>query len=177
VPEGAIRRAVSVALTAPAPHHTRPVRFVHVRDRRQALLDAMRAKWRADLAADGWSEDRVERRVRRGDLLYGATEIVLPFLVREGSHTYSDEYRTRAERTMFTIAGGAAVQGLLVALAAEGIGSCWVSSTIFCADVVREVLELPQEWEPLGAVAVGYPADAPLTPRPPRDLPDGLLER
>jgi coenzyme F420-0:L-glutamate ligase/coenzyme F420-1:gamma-L-glutamate ligase len=177
VPEGAIRRAVSVALTAPAPHHTRPVRFVHVRDRRQALLDAMRAKWRADLAADGWSEDRVERRVRRGDLLYGATEIVLPFLVREGSHTYSDEYRTRAERTMFTIAGGAAVQGLLVALAAEGIGSCWVSSTIFCADVVREVLELPEEWEPLGAVAVGYPADAPLTPRPPRDLPDGLLER
>jgi coenzyme F420-0:L-glutamate ligase/coenzyme F420-1:gamma-L-glutamate ligase len=177
VPEGAIRRAVSVALTAPAPHHTRPVRFVHVRDRRQALLDAMRAKWRADMAADGWSEDRVERRVRRGDLLYGATEIVLPFLVREGSHTYSDEYRTRAERTMFTIAGGAAVQGLLVALAAEGIGSCWVSSTIFCADVVREVLELPQEWEPLGAVAVGYPADAPLTPRPPRDLPDGLLER
>lgn len=177
VPTDAIRRAVSVALTAPAPHHTRPVRFVHVRDRRDALLDAMRTKWRSDLAADGWSPSRIEKRVKRGDLLYGATEIVLPFLVREGAHTYSDAYRTEAERTMFTIAGGAAVQGLLVALAADGIGSCWVSSTIFCADIVRETLDLPENWEPLGAVAVGYPADAPLTPRPPRDMPDALLER
>ena len=177
VPTPAIRRAVSVALTAPAPHHTRPVRFVHVRERRAALLDAMRVKWRADLAADGWHPERIDRRVRRGDLLYGATEIVLPFLVREGAHTYADPSRTEAERTMFTIAGGAAVQGLLVALAAEGIGSCWVSSTIFCADVVREVLELGEEWEPLGAVAVGYPADAPLSPRPPRDFPEALLER
>jgi dehydro coenzyme F420 reductase / coenzyme F420-0:L-glutamate ligase / coenzyme F420-1:gamma-L-glutamate ligase len=177
VPTEALRRAVSVALTAPAPHHTRPVRFVHVRARREALLDAMRTKWRSDLAADGWSPTRIDKRVSRGDLLYGATEIVLPFLIREGSHTYSDPDRTSAERTMFTIAGGAAVQGLLVALAAEGIGSCWVSSTIFCADIVREVLDLEENWEPLGAVAIGYPADAPLSPRPPRDLPDGLLDR
>ncbi|MET0133129.1 MAG: coenzyme F420-0:L-glutamate ligase [Kibdelosporangium sp.] len=176
IPADAIKRAVSVALTAPAPHHTRPVRFVHVKERRKELLDAMRAQWRADLAADGWSEDRIDRRVRRGDLLYGATEIVVPFLVREGAHSYSDEQRTEAERTMFTIAGGAAVQGLLVALAAEGIGSCWVSSTIFCAPVVRAVLDLEDTWEPLGAVAVGYPADGPLSPRPARDDSDSFLE-
>jgi coenzyme F420-0:L-glutamate ligase/coenzyme F420-1:gamma-L-glutamate ligase len=179
VDEAALRRAVGTALTAPAPHHTRPVRFVHLADRarRARLLDAMRAAWRADLHGDGMSPERVERRVRRGDLLYGATEIVLPFLVLDGAHDYPDARRAGAERVMFTVAGGAAVQGLLVALAAEGLGSCWVSSTIFCAPVVREVLDLPADWEPLGAVAVGHPADGPLTPRPAADPGDRLVVR
>jgi len=167
VDPAALRRAAAAALTAPAPHHTRPVRFVHVREKRAELLAAMRERWEADLRADGWSEDKVARRVARGDLLHRAPEVVLPFLVREGAHDYPDARRAEAERTMFTVAGGAAVQGLLVALAAEGLGSCWVSSTIFCADVVRGVLDLPDGWEPLGAVAVGHPVD-PLTPREPR---------
>ncbi|HEU5475851.1 MAG TPA: coenzyme F420-0:L-glutamate ligase [Actinophytocola sp.] len=179
VDEGALRRAVAAALSAPAPHHTRPVRFVHLADRarRARLLDAMREAWRADLRADGMPAEGVEHRVRRGDLLYGAPEIVLPFLVMAGAHDYPDARRAGAERIMFTVAGGAAVQGLLVALAAEGLGSCWVSSTIFCAPVVREVLELPADWEPLGAVAIGHPAAGPLAPRVPADPADRLVIR
>lgn len=175
----AVRRAVAVALTAPAPHHTRPVQFVWLRDRdrRSRLLAAMRAAWRADLTADGLTPDRIERRVSRGDLLYGATEILLPFLVRDGAHHYPDARRSTAERTMFTVAGGAAVQGLLVALAAEGLGSCWVSSTIFCPDVVRAELDLPASWEPLGAVALGHALDGPHGPREPREAESGLVER
>jgi coenzyme F420-0:L-glutamate ligase/coenzyme F420-1:gamma-L-glutamate ligase len=175
----AMRRAVAAALTAPAPHHTRPVRFVWLRSRplRTKLLDEMRAAWQSDLRGDDFTADQIDRRVARGDLLYGATEIVLPFLVPDGMHTYPDARRNAAEHTMFTIAAGGAVQGLLVALAAEGIGSCWVSSTIFAADVVRSVLDLPADWEPLGAVAVGHPLDGPLSPREPRDLGEGLTER
>lgn len=177
VPEEALRRAVGAALTAPAPHHTRPVRFVWLRDRalRTKLLDTMRTAWLEDLRADGLGEQAAQRRVTRGNLLYEAPELVLPFLVREGAHEYLDERRSTAERQMFTVAGGAAVQGLLVALAAEGLGSCWVSSTMFCPDVVRRELDLPADWEPLGGVAVGYPAQ-PSGPRPPRELDGGLVE-
>lgn len=166
-----IEEAVGEALTAPAPHHTRPVRFVWLRDmqRRTALLDRMKDRWRADLTGDGHPGDAVERRVGRGQILYDATEVIIPFMVPEGAHAYPDAARTAAERTMFTVAAGAAVQALLVALAVREVGSCWIGSTIFAADLVRSELELPQDWEPLGAIAIGYAADSP-GPARPRDL-------
>ena len=170
-----VEAAVGEALTAPAPHHTRPVRFVWVRDHavRTALLDAMKDKWRADLTDDGRPPDSVERRIDRGRLLYDAPELIVPFLVPDGAHAYPDAERTAAERTMFTVAVGAAVQGLLVALAVRGVGSCWIGSTIFAADVARATLNLPADWEPLGAIAIGHPHE-PAEPRPTVPV-DGLL--
>ncbi|MGC2654643.1 MAG: coenzyme F420-0:L-glutamate ligase [Mycobacterium sp.] len=176
VPADHIEGAVAEALTAPAPHHTRPVRFVWLQTAatRRRLLDRMRDKWWADLTGDGKSADAVERRLDRGRILYDAPEVVVPFLVPDGAHTYPDAARTQAENTMFTVAVGAAVQALLVALAVRGVGSCWIGSTIFAADLVRSELRLPGEWMPLGAVAIGYPEEPQQGPRPPAPL-DGLL--
>ncbi|MDA4108938.1 coenzyme F420-0:L-glutamate ligase [Mycolicibacterium holsaticum] len=174
-----IEAAVGEALTAPAPHHTRPVRFVWLqdRDRRTALLDRMKDKWRADLRGDGRPADSVERRVARGQILYDAPEVVIPFMVPDGAHSYPDAERTAAEHTMFTVAVGAAVQALLVGLAVRGVGSCWIGSTIFAPDLVRGALELPDDWHPLGAIAIGYPeGPAPSGPRDPVPT-DGLLVR
>ena len=175
-----IEAAVGEALTAPAPHHTRPVRFVWVRDRdrRTRLLDAMADRWRADLLGDGRPADAVERRVARGRILYDAPELIIPFMVPDGAHEYPDAERTDAEHTMFTVAVGAAVQALLVALAVRDVGSCWIGSTIFAADLVRSQLELPADWEPLGAIAIGHVAEGsvPDGPRPPVPTADLLVQ-
>jgi coenzyme F420-0:L-glutamate ligase/coenzyme F420-1:gamma-L-glutamate ligase len=178
VDPAAVRRAVGMALTAPAPHHSAPVRFVWLRDDdgRARLLDAMAAAWRADLTADGLDEVAIERRVGRGALLRAAPEVVIPFTVPDGAHSYPDARRQAAEQTMFTVAAGAAVQALLVALATEELGSCWIGSTIFAPELVREQLGLPADWRPLGAIAIGH-AVTELSAREPKDHATGLVER
>ncbi|MFI1830896.1 coenzyme F420-0:L-glutamate ligase [Streptomyces sp. NPDC020412] len=178
VDPGAVRRAVAAAVTAPAPHHTTPWRFVLLESAqsRMRLLDAMRDAWIADLRRDGKPEESIAKRVRRGEVLRRAPYLAVPCLVMDGSHHYGDARRDGAEREMFVVATGAGVQNFLVALAGEGLGSAWVSSTMFCRDVVREVLSLPAEWDPMGAVAVGHAAGPP-KPRGPRDAAEFVTVR
>lgn len=172
----ALRRALAAAITAPAPHHTTPWRFVLVAEARERLLDDMRDAWENDLRGDGFTQEQITRRLARGDILRRAPLLVVPCLVGDGMHAYPDPRRSAAEWTMFCVAMGAGVENFLVALAAEGLGSCWVSSTLFVPDLVRTTLDLPADWHPMGAVAVGYPADPP-APRADRDPEDFVVRR
>lgn len=165
VSEASLDDAIRSAATAPAPHHSRPWRFMVLRDEpvRGELLDAMRERWANDLRlTDHMDEASINRRLARGDVLRHAPVIVIPFVdLASGAHSYPDAARGAAERDMFMVSGGAAVQSLMIRLAADGLGTAWISSTMFCGDVVRQVLSLPETCQPLGAVAVGWPASEP----------------
>jgi coenzyme F420-0:L-glutamate ligase/coenzyme F420-1:gamma-L-glutamate ligase len=178
VPRDVVTQAIAAACTAPAPHHTRPWSFV-VLDRapaKRALLAAIADAWRADLRGDGTSEETVERRIARSDAVLGAAPaLIVPFVRFEGAHPYPDEERARAEREMFLLSGGAAIQNLLLALHAQAVASCWISSTLFCQEETRAVLGMEDGWHALGTVACGpMPEGGATGPRPPLTLDDVL---
>lgn len=180
----AIEQAIADAVLAPAPHHSEPFRFIVLRDddprqhaKRLQVLDAMRDAWIADLAGiDGKPADEIDRRVARGNIVRTAPVVIIPIVELDaGAHTYPDARRNAAERDLFMVAGGAAVQNLMIRLAAEGIGSAWISSTMFAPEVVREQFGLTAGAMPLGAVAVGHPAQ-PAKDRPGRRAQDYLID-
>ena len=178
VPREVVAEAVAAACTAPAPHHTRPWRFVALDSApaKRALLGAIAEAWRADLRADATPEEVIERRIARSDAVLGAAPTLIVPLVRfDGAHPYADEGRAGAEREMFLLAAGAAIQTLLLALHDQGYASCWISSTLFCQEETRAVLGLDQGWHALGTVACGpMPEGGADRPRPPIDPVDFL---
>lgn len=179
VPDAVLRAAVEAAASAPAPHHTRPWRFVRPTSAtRRRLLDAMAARWREDLGGDGLETPTIEGRIGRSDaLLRDAPELLLPFVDLEGAHRYPDARRRGAERDLFLLSGGAALQNLQLVLTAHGLGAAWVSATVFCADTVRSVLEVPDNWEPLGLVAIGWPCAPAPSQRAGPEVSELLFER
>ena len=147
VPRPVVADAVAAACTAPAPHHTRPWTFVALdtAPAKRALLGAIAEAWRADLRADATPEEVIERRIARSDAVLGAAPtLIVPFVRFDGAHPYPDEERAGAEREMFLLAGGAAIQTLLLALHDQGYASCWISSTLFCQEETRAVLGLDE---------------------------------
>jgi coenzyme F420-0:L-glutamate ligase/coenzyme F420-1:gamma-L-glutamate ligase len=170
VPREALAEAVC---TAPAPHHTRPWLFVMLErgPARTRLLGAMAEAWRADLRSDDIAEGVIGRRLDLSDALLGEAPVLcVPCVRPRGAHAYADAERAAAEREMFLLSGGAAIQNLMLALHAQGLASCWVSSTLFCKEETREALGLPEEWIPLGSIAVGHPPAGRPADRPALDV-------
>jgi len=160
VDRGELDAIVEAACLAPAPHHSRPWRFVVVDtdDARQALADGMGARWRRDLLADGVPETRIDELVDASHRkLTGAPACVVGCLTWDGLDRYPDERRRRAEWGMALLSLGAAVENLMLAAAERSLASCWVAAPIFCPEEARDALELPEEWLPHALVLVGVP--------------------
>ncbi len=154
-------RLLRAACLAPAPHHTRPWRFVVLEtpDSRRRLADGMGAAWRRDLEEDGAEQDRVEVLLARSrQQIEKAPALVLACLVDEGLCRWPDKRRRRAEWRMAVQSMGCALENVLVAAHAEGLAGHWISAPLFCQDAVRAALDLPSQYEPQALIALGYAA-------------------
>ena len=176
-----VEQLVALACAAPAPHHSRPWRFVHVRTEaaRDRLADAMTGAWRADLESAGESVLAIDGLLRKSQGQLAEPPVLLLACLQLGEvRKWPDKGRRQAERDMFVQSLGAALQNLLLAASEAGLAGYLKGAPLFCAPAVRSALELPHDWEPAFLVLLGYPAeDIEPPPRDPIDVDEFLIER
>jgi F420 biosynthesis protein FbiB-like protein len=159
-----IRSLLEAARWAPSPHNRQPWRFVVLQEAgsRRRLAQAMGERLRLERLADGTDAQAVEADVSRSYArITGAPLAVLLCMSLEQMDRYPDARRSRAERRMAVQGVAMAGQNLLLAAHAAGLGGCWICAPLFAPEVVRQVLELPEDWDPQGLVVLGWPAESP----------------
>lgn len=161
IPSATLLRLLDTATWAPSAHNRQPWRFAVLTKEadKDRLARAMGARLRADRTADGDDPDDIERDVARSYArLTRAPVIIVICTSLIDMDRYPDRQRSRHEWTMATQSTAMAAQNLLLLAYAEGLGACWVCAPLFVSELVKEVLALPEDWEPQGLITLGYPA-------------------
>jgi len=170
-----VEELLRLAVHAPSAHNRQPWRFAVVKDAalKERLAAAMGERLRADRSADGDAREAIDADVARSrGRITKAPVVIVVCMTLEDMDPYSDARRRRAEREMAAQSTAMAVQNLLLAAHAAGLGACWMCAPLFCGDVVREALDLPRAWLPQALVTLGWSADSgkPLSRRPLADV-------
>lgn len=169
----AVESLLTAAIWAPSAHNRQPWRFavIESEDQKEALAQAMGTRLRQDLRADGMDEQLIEADAARSySRMISAPVLIVLCLSMVDMDIYPDEKRSRNEYLMAVQSVAMAGQNLLLAAHAAGLGACWMCAPLFVPDVVRDVLHLPEDWQPQALLTVGYPAETREKARKPLEV-------
>jgi coenzyme F420-0:L-glutamate ligase/coenzyme F420-1:gamma-L-glutamate ligase len=172
VPPEVVEGLLQAACWAPSPHNVQPWRFtVLSRDEdKRRLADSMADRLATELREDGLAEDAIARQTHRSrERIVSAPVVILCSLTADGLVTFPDRRRTELEWQMAVQSVGAVLQTLFLLAWERGLGSCWMAAPMYCPDVVRTALDLPERYVPQALVLVGY-SDGAGKVRPRRPL-------
>ncbi|HQZ23162.1 MAG TPA: nitroreductase family protein, partial [Thermoflexales bacterium] len=121
---------------------------------------AMGDQLRQDRLADGAAPGEVEADVQRSQArIANAPAAIVACATMQVMDDYPDEKRRAAEEVMAAQSVAMAVQNLLLAADAEGLGACWMCAPLFCGQAVTRSLDLPSDWQPQALITLGYPSN------------------
>ncbi len=163
IPDALVDTLLSAACWAPSAHNRQPWRFAVLRDEgpKARLAEAMGTRLASDRTRDGDDPAAIAGDVARSHArITGAPVVIAVSLTLADMDRYPDPARTAAERMMAVQSTAMAVQNLLLAASAEGLGACWMCAPLFCPETVRAALDLPADWEPQALITLGRPASA-----------------
>jgi coenzyme F420-0:L-glutamate ligase / coenzyme F420-1:gamma-L-glutamate ligase len=160
-----ILEVLDAAGCAPSAHNSQPWRFIILQDAtvKRNLAAAMAEAWVKDLQRDGIKVEP-DKRAERIERFTTAPVLILACVTVVDLRKFPDSERQMCERDLAVQSFGAALQNLLLAAHAKGLGACWFCAPLFCKETVRKILKIPDAIEPQAFVAMGYPAEKPQVP-------------
>ena len=185
IPEEVLERLIQAAAWAPSGGNLQPWRVVVVVDPqiKQRLADVYRPVWEgystgvADRAGkmSDVERDALNRTIVAGDHLAAhlhEAPVILVFCFDPRQMAITDRGLDRSS----VVGGGSiypAVQNLMLACVAEGLGCTLTTLHCLREDEVTAALEVPDGWGTAALVPIGYPigrGHGPTTRRPPQEL-------
>jgi coenzyme F420-0:L-glutamate ligase/coenzyme F420-1:gamma-L-glutamate ligase len=172
IPRDVLTHLINAGIWAPSAHNRQPWRFAIIEspEQRRHLAQRMGERLQQDLTADNVPQDVINKDVQRSyERITSAPAIILLCLSMVDMDSYPDERRTGHEKTMAVQSVAMAAQNILLTAHEAGLGTCWMCAPLFCADVVKSALSLPEDWQPQGMITLGYPAQERSKERKPLD--------
>jgi coenzyme F420-0:L-glutamate ligase / coenzyme F420-1:gamma-L-glutamate ligase len=167
VPTEILHNIIKAASYSPSAHNAQPWRFIAItgHEQKEALADAMAQVWLEDLERDHIPKNTRWATVNASmERFTSAPALIVCCISMEDMDSYPDVERQKNERDLAVQSLSVAIQNLLLAAHAEGLGACWFCAPIFCKAAVREALDIPDEVEPQALITLGYPAENPKMP-------------
>lgn len=157
-----IEKILNAGRWAPSAHNRQPWRIAVLTAQadKVKLANAMGERLRADRTADGDRPDVIEQDVARSYArITGAPVVFVVCMSMIDMDSYPDKRRSQNEWVMAVQSTAMAAQNIWLAAHSLGMAMCWLCAPLFVPALVRNVLDLPSDWEPLGLMTLGYPAE------------------
>jgi len=168
IPDDVLRRVLEAATWAPTGGNRQPWRIIVIKEARlkeklgklySEVWTPFAKTYRQAAPADEAERRRFLRTLNAGDYLaanFGETPVIAIFCFNPQQMAITDATLERPS----VVGGGSvypAVENLLLACRAEGLGC--VLTTLLCQrePEVRELLAIPQPWGTAAAIPIGYP--------------------
>jgi len=159
--DGLLDRLLDLADLAPSVGNSQPWRVVLVEDpaRRREIMAGFEIENRA--ALESYEADRaaVYARLKLAGLREAPVHLAV-FCDRETAQGHGLGRRTMPETLQYSVVG--MIQTLWLAARIHGVGMGWVS--IVDPDAVHDTLDVPEDWQLVAYLCVGYPQEEHMDP-------------
>ena len=159
-----LMKLAQAAIMAPNGGNAQPWDFVFVTDpeiigRLCTILESVHGEYFGKARKDNMEGERLEKTVSSYGHMTNVPAFVLACMNIRNQQLHKPYEDWTTKWAHHSVA--AAMENLVLAAAAEGLGTCWLGTPSWQSDKIKELLNIPENVEILAMSPIGYPDGLP----------------